>query len=92
MQKEVYYNGLDIRKPQLVRLSSLYYFTYSLDLCKLAGLQPAAIICELVRDEDGLMARRDDCVTFAKKFGLKLITIAALVEYLKQGQHRNGSS
>jgi 3,4-dihydroxy 2-butanone 4-phosphate synthase len=75
--------------------SSLAHFLYSayfLDLCKLAGLQPAAIICELVRDQDGLMARRDDCVTFAKKFGLKLITIAALVENLKRKQLHNGSS
>ena len=55
----------------------------SLDLCRLAGLQPAAIICELVRDDDGLMARRDECARFAKKHGLKLITIARLVEYLK---------
>jgi 3,4-dihydroxy-2-butanone 4-phosphate synthase len=75
--------------------SSLAHFLYSAyfsDLCKLAGLQPAAIICELVRDQDGLMARRDDCVTFAKKFGLRLITIAALVEYLKRKQLHNGSS
>ena len=62
-----------------------------LDLCRLAGLHPAAIICELVREEDGLMARRDDCAAFAKKHGLKLITIAALVEYLKsQPQQANG--
>jgi 3,4-dihydroxy 2-butanone 4-phosphate synthase len=73
-------------------LARFRYFAYSSDLCKLAGLQPAAIICELVRDQDGLMARRDDCVAFAKKFGFKLVTIAALVEYLKRKQHPNGSS
>ena len=59
------------------------------DLCRLAGLQPAAIICELVREEDGLMARRDDCAAFAKRHGFKLITIAALVDYLKSTQ-QNG--
>ena len=60
------------------------------DLCRLAGLEPAAIICELVRDEDGLMARRDDCTIFAKRNGLKLITIAALVDYLKRMTLQNG--
>jgi len=59
----------------------------SIDLCRLAGLQPAAIICELVRDEDGLMSRRDDCAAFAKSHGLKFITIAALIDYLKGTQH-----
>jgi len=62
----------------------------SVDLCRLAGLQPAAVICELVRDEDGLMARRDDCAAFAKQHGFKLITIAALVDYLKRTTHQNG--
>jgi 3,4-dihydroxy-2-butanone 4-phosphate synthase len=61
-----------------------------LDLCRLAGLQPASIICELVRDEDGLMSRRDDCAGFAKAHGLKIITIASLIEYLKKTQHQNG--
>jgi 3,4-dihydroxy 2-butanone 4-phosphate synthase len=59
------------------------------ELCRLAGLNPAAIICELVRNEDGLMARRDDCARFAKHHGLKLINIAALVQYLKD-RHQNG--
>jgi len=62
----------------------------SIDLCRLAGLHPAAIICELVRDEDGLMSRRDDCATFARTHGLKLITIAALIDYLKHTQSLNG--
>jgi 3,4-dihydroxy 2-butanone 4-phosphate synthase len=50
------------------------------DLCKLAGLQPVGVICELVKD-DGSMARRDDCRAFAEEHGLKLITIADLVRY-----------
>jgi len=64
----------------------------SVDLCILAGLQPAAIICELVRDRDGLMARRDDCATFAKEHGFKFITIAALIDYIKRTKYPNGDS
>lgn len=52
------------------------------DLSRLAGLQPASIICELVREEDGLMSRRDDCLKFAKEHNLKAITIDDLVEYI----------
>ncbi|KAF9914111.1 hypothetical protein FBU30_002797, partial [Linnemannia zychae] len=55
----------------------------SVDLCKLAKLQPVAVICELVNDRDGSMARRDDCYAFAKKHGIKLITIADLIQYRK---------
>ena len=53
------------------------------DLSRLAGFQPASVICEIVRDEDGLMARRDDCLKFAKEHNLKAITIDDLVEYIK---------
>lgn len=53
------------------------------DLSRLCGFQPAAVICEIVRDEDGLMARRDDCLKFAKDHNLKAITIDALVEHIK---------
>lgn len=56
----------------------------AVDLCILTGQAPAGVICEIVRDEDGLMARRDDCLKFAKKHGLKAITIDALVEYRKK--------
>ncbi|KAK9762362.1 hypothetical protein K7432_011960 [Basidiobolus ranarum] len=52
----------------------------SVDLCKLSGLSPVAVICELVND-DGTMARRDDCKSFAIKHGLKMITIADLIKY-----------
>lgn len=52
----------------------------SIDLCKISGLQPVGVICELVKD-DGQMARRDDCREFADKHNLKLITIADLVQY-----------
>ncbi|KAF9958487.1 hypothetical protein BGZ65_001410 [Modicella reniformis] len=56
----------------------------SVDMCKLAGLQPVAVICELVNDHDGSMARRDDCYKFAKVHGIKLITIADLTKYRKE--------
>ena len=52
----------------------------SVDLTRLAGLKPAAVICEIV-NEDGTMARRDDLSNFAKKHGLKFVTVAQLIEY-----------
>lgn len=57
-----------------------------IDLCKLAGLPAAGIICELVKpnDEDGEMARRDDCFKFAKEYGLKMITIEQIEQYRKE--------
>lgn len=54
----------------------------AIQLCELTNLQPAAAICELVRDEDGLMMRLDDCVTFSNTHGIKLINIKQLVEYI----------
>lgn len=54
------------------------------DFAKLAGKQPVAAICELVRDEDGLMCRRDDCLRFGRKYGLKVCTIEDLVKYIKK--------
>lgn len=53
------------------------------DLCKLSGLQPVSVICELVREEDGLMARRDDCLKFAKEHNIKAITIDDLVRFIQ---------
>jgi 3,4-dihydroxy 2-butanone 4-phosphate synthase / GTP cyclohydrolase II len=55
----------------------------SVDLAKLAGLKPAAVICEIMRD-DGAMARLGDLKAFAKKHGLKLITIAELIRYRRK--------
>lgn len=52
-------------------------------LAELAGLQPAAVICELVRDEDGLMMRLDDCTKFCKQHGIKMVTIKQIVEYIE---------
>ncbi len=52
----------------------------SVDLCRLAGLAPSAVICEIMR-EDGQMARRDDLEVFAKKHGLNIVYISDIVEY-----------
>jgi len=52
----------------------------SVDLCKLAGLAPAAVICEIIKD-DGTMARMDDLEIFAKEHDLCIVYIADIVEY-----------
>ncbi len=52
----------------------------SVDLARLAGLQPAALICEIMK-ADGTMARRADLEDYAARFGLKLVTIADLIQY-----------
>ena len=56
----------------------------STEFCRLAGKEQVAAICEIVKDEDGLMARRDDCVDFARQWGLKVCTIEDLVEYVEE--------
>ena len=55
----------------------------SVDLARLAGLIPAAVICEIVNN-DGTMARRDNLVEFSKKHNLKFVTVAQLIEYRLQ--------
>ena len=55
----------------------------SIDLCKLAGLYPAAAICEITNDE-GYMSRMDDLLAFSKKHNLKITSVEALVEYRKR--------
>ncbi|MEW6487362.1 MAG: 3,4-dihydroxy-2-butanone-4-phosphate synthase, partial [Thermodesulfobacteriota bacterium] len=52
----------------------------SVDLARLAGLKPAAVICEIM-NEDGTMARRPQLEAFAKEHGLRIVTIADLIEY-----------
>ena len=52
----------------------------SVDLARLAGLKPAAVICEILND-DGTMARRPDLDKFAEKHGLKIATISELIKY-----------
>ena len=52
----------------------------SVDLCKLAGLSPVAVICEIIKD-DGTMARRDDLKEFAKKHDMPIVYISDIVAY-----------
>jgi len=52
----------------------------SVDLARLAGLKPAGVICEVMND-DGTMARLPDLEKFAASYGLKLVTIADLIQY-----------
>ncbi|HMQ21601.1 MAG TPA: 3,4-dihydroxy-2-butanone-4-phosphate synthase [Planctomycetota bacterium] len=53
------------------------------DLCRLAGLKPAGLVCEITND-DGSMARMPQLEVFAEKHGIKIGTIADLVEYRRQ--------
>ena len=55
----------------------------SVDICKLAGLYPSAVICEIM-NEDGSMARRKDLAKFAKDYNLAVVYISDLVEYRLQ--------
>ena len=57
----------------------------SIDLVKLAGLYPAGVICEIIKD-DGSMARVPDLIPFAKTHGLKIGTIADLIEYRRRSE------
>jgi len=52
----------------------------SVDLCKLAGLTPVGVICEIIK-EDGTMARMDDLKIFAKEHDLCIVYISDIVEY-----------
>ena len=56
----------------------------SVDIARLAGLNPSGVICEIMND-DGSMARLDDLMPFARRHGLKIGTIADLIAY----RHRN---
>ena len=52
----------------------------SVDLARLAGLKPAGVICEIMKD-DGTMARMPDLEVFAKEHDLKIVTIADLIRF-----------
>jgi 3,4-dihydroxy 2-butanone 4-phosphate synthase len=66
----------------------------AIDLCRMAGKREAAVICELVEDgdevpgsairEDPGMMRGEACIAFARKWGLKVCTIADMVTYLEK--------
>ena len=55
----------------------------AVDIARLAGLNPAGVICEIMND-DGTMARRDDLIRFAQLHGLKIGTIADLIAYRRK--------
>lgn len=57
----------------------------SVDLAKLAGLKPAAVICEVMK-EDGTMARLPDLEIFAEKHGLSIVSVADIVRHRMQNE------
>src|SRR5438132_6209268 len=66
----------------------------SVDLARLAGLIPAGIICEIMRD-DGSMARIPDLIGFCQEHNLKMVTVAEVIRYRMQNEryvHRVGEA
>src|SRR6204780_5591150 len=57
----------------------------SVDLARLAGLIPAGIICEIMKD-DGTMARVPDLIEFCHQHGLKMLTVAELIRFRLQNE------
>jgi 3,4-dihydroxy 2-butanone 4-phosphate synthase/GTP cyclohydrolase II len=55
----------------------------AVDLARLAGLIPAGVVCE-VMNEDGTMARVPDLIPYCERHGLKLVTVADLIEYRRR--------
>ncbi|KAF2178379.1 hypothetical protein K469DRAFT_600087 [Zopfia rhizophila CBS 207.26] len=72
----------------------------AVDLCRLAGKPPVGVICELITDGEevggktervgGGMMRRDECLEFGRKWGIKVCTIEDLVVYLEENEGRLG--
>jgi 3,4-dihydroxy 2-butanone 4-phosphate synthase/GTP cyclohydrolase II len=55
----------------------------SVDLARLAGLYPAAVICEIM-DEDGTMARMPSLIEFARAHDIPIVTVEAIIDYRRQ--------
>jgi 3,4-dihydroxy 2-butanone 4-phosphate synthase/GTP cyclohydrolase II len=55
----------------------------AVDLARLAGLIPAGVVCEIMKD-DGTMARVPDLIPYCERHGLKLVTVADLIEYRRR--------
>jgi 3,4-dihydroxy 2-butanone 4-phosphate synthase / GTP cyclohydrolase II len=55
----------------------------AVDLARLAGLNPSGVCCEIM-NEDGSMARVDDLITYSERHGLRMVTVADLVEYRRR--------
>ncbi|MHC5034741.1 MAG: 3,4-dihydroxy-2-butanone-4-phosphate synthase, partial [Planctomycetota bacterium] len=58
----------------------------AVDLARLAGVKPAAVLCEIM-NEDGTMAKLPDLEKMAEEFGLKIITIADLIRYRHRSEY-----
>lgn len=58
----------------------------SVDLVRIAGLTPAAVICEII-NEDGTMSRRDELEIFSQKHQIPMVTIKDLIEYRIRHEH-----
>jgi len=57
----------------------------AIDMCKLTGLPAGGLLCELVNDdEQGSMARRDDCRAFADRWGLKMISVEMIARWRRE--------
>ena len=87
-------DGSDIRKPGHVHplrargggvLQRVGHTEAAVDLCRLAGLYPAGVICEILAD-DGQTMRRDALDRFATRYGLTFITVADLVAHRLQNE------
>lgn len=66
----------------------------SVDLARLAGMKPAAVICEVMKD-DGTMARMPDLEKFAEEHDVKIITVADIIQYRMQNEifvHRTATA
>ncbi len=55
----------------------------AVDLARLAGLIPAGVVCEIMKD-DGTMARVPDLVDFCERHGIRMVTVADLIQYRRQ--------
>ena len=55
----------------------------AVDLARLGGLNPAGVVCEIM-NEDGTMARVSDLIPYCERHGLKMVTVADLVEYRRR--------
>ena len=55
----------------------------AVDLARLAGLNPAGVVCEVMND-DGTMARVADLIPYCREHGIKLVTVADLIEYRRR--------
>jgi 3,4-dihydroxy 2-butanone 4-phosphate synthase/GTP cyclohydrolase II len=58
----------------------------SVDLARLAGLNPSGVICEIMKD-DGTMARIPDMIPFCKEHGMGILTVAELIRYRRRNEH-----